>query len=39
LTLITGDIFDGEFANGKRHGSGIQYLKKPVDGITYQGEW
>jgi len=29
LTLITGDVYNGDFKNGKRHGYGIMIHKQP----------
>ena len=39
LTLMTGDIYEGDFLNGKRHGNGTMYFKEPLEGIIYKGEW
>jgi hypothetical protein len=39
LSLSSGDVYEGEFNEGKRQGSGVMYLREPMIGVVYTGEW
>jgi hypothetical protein len=37
FTYTNGDVYDGEFLNGERHGNGVMtYIE---DGSVYEGQW
>jgi hypothetical protein len=37
MTYANGDVYEGEFVDGKRHGHGI--LRWAESGLTFEGEW